>query len=266
MIRWEKYIHLAKDYLFLFLLLSLSTMLIFQNNSRQVVWLRAGAAEVIARFENVASKIYQYRVLKQENEILRHRLALLAFENSLMKEAYLENDRLRNLLGFKRKSKFDLVPVRIISRSQQGFSSALVIDMGSNDHLRKNMPVLTSDGLLGRIAAVSPNYAVVQTINDINFRVSAMIQRSRVQGVVSPLQNGRLALNYVPVFSDVKVGDVVITSGVSEIYPKGIEVGIVVRIESPPSGLFKVIELVPSVEVSKQEEAFVVRTKPADRS
>jgi len=266
MLRWERYIHAVKDYLVLFLLLSFSTALISKNDSKQVTWMRAGVAEMVAELQNWASKIYQYRVLKQENELLRQRLAVLSFENSLMKEAYLENDRLRNMLGFKRRSKFDLIPVRIVSRAQQGFSSALLIDMGRRNGLRENMPVLTSDGLLGRIASVSEDFAVVQTIEDVNFRVSAMIQRSRIRGIVAPAENGHLMLQYVPVFSDVKVGDVVITSGVSEIYPKGIEIGIVIRIEAPPNALFKTVELVPSVEVSKQEEAFVVRNKPKNRS
>ncbi len=265
MIRWERYIHTLRDYVALFLLLSISTFFILENNNPQVVWMRSNVLSFMGVMQNWASSIYEYRALKAENEILRHRLALLSFENNLMKEAYLENDRLHKLLGFKRRSKFNLIPVRIIARSHQGFSSAFVIDVGIGGGVEKNMPVLTSEGLIGRVAIASGNTSVVQAIDDINFRVSAMIQRSRVNGIILPKTNGLFQLEYVPLLADVKLGDVVITSGVSEIYPKGIEIGIVSRIEAPPNALFKTIDVIPSVDLTNLEEAFVVRKNHSER-
>lgn len=208
------------------------------------------------------TSVYQYRTLKEENELIRKRLAALSYENSLMKEAYLENDRLRQMLDFEKKSSFDLIPASIIVQNYQGFSHAILLAIGESDGVEAGMPVLASKGLVGRVVDVSAHNSVVQVLDDINFRIGALIQRTRITGIAQNTDRNKLILNYVPITEDVKLGDVIITSGNSAIYPKGIEIGFVSKIEEPPAALFKVIEITPSVNLNNLEESFIIRNQP----
>lgn len=259
MIRWEKYLYSIRDYLVLFSLLVFSYLLILHNDEPQIQWIRSKVLQIVGFWENSLNGLYQYRTLKAENEILRQRLALLSYDNTLYKEAFLENDRLRKLLNFKRKSRFDLIPVSIIRQNYQGFSHSFFLDVGTRDGVKVNMPVVSSEGLIGRVVIASTTSSVAQVLDDINFRVSGIVQRSRIAGIVRPDKEFDLIFDYVPVLADVVVGDVIITSGYSDIYPKGIEIGMITRIKVPEHGLFKVIHITPSVDLSNVEEAFVIR-------
>jgi rod shape-determining protein MreC len=258
MICWERYTHNLRDYGTLFLLLAISILLIINNNAPQTSWVRANVLNVMGIWGNWLSSISQYGSLKQENESLRNRMAELSYENSLMKEAYLENDRLRRMLDFKNKSRYDLIPASIVVRNYEGFSHAFLLDAGKADGVLPNMPVLASEGLVGRVVSVTNYNTVVQVLDDLSYRVGAMIQRSRLTGIAQSVDGSKIILNYIKITDDVKVGDVVITSG-SAIYPKGIEIGIVTKVEAPPAALFKDIEVEPSVNLEKLEVAFIIK-------
>lgn len=258
MIRWEKYSHRVRDYLTLMALLAISLIMISNNDSPQVAWMRSNVLNVFGIWGNWMRSLTEYGDLKSENQELRRQLARMAFENSLMQEAYLENDRLRSLLDFKDKSTFNLVPATIVVRNYTGYSHALLLDVGTSSGVAVNMPVLAAEGLVGRIVQVGSYNAIVQVLDDINFRVGAMIQRSRVPGVVQNASADRIILNYVSPTADVKLGDVVITSGNSTIYPKGIELGLVSEVDSPPTAMFKTVVITPFVDLQKLEEAFIL--------
>ena len=264
LIRWERILYAIRDYIFLFVLVAFSFVMIMNNNRPQVNWMRANVLGWIGTWQGWMSSIYQYRALKAENEILRDRLALFSYENGLLKEAYLENDRLRKMLDFRQQSEFKLATVSIIRRSYQGFSHALHINVGSQNGVKTNMPVVASEGLVGKIVIVSRNSSVVQVYDDVNFRVSTIVQRSRVTGILSPGENQTLQLEYVPIHADVKEGDVIVTSGYSEFYPKGIEIGTISKIESEVAGLFRIIYVTPSVDLLKLEDAFVILNRPTE--
>ena len=262
MIRWERYTNSFRDYIILFTLLSVSLFFIMNNDAPQTSWLRANVLNVMGVWGNWLSSIYQYRGLREQNEILRDRMAQLSYENSRMKEAFLENDRLRRLLNFKNRSSFELIPASIVVRDYEGFSHAFLLDAGKDEGVLPNMPVLASKGLVGRVVSTGDHNAVVQVLDDINFRVGAMVQRSRVTGVAQNIENKKIIMNYVPLTDDIRFGDVVITSGNSTIYPKGIEIGIVNRVEERPAALFQVIEITPSVDLENLEEAFIIKNEP----
>ena len=258
MIRWEKFIFSVRDYFILTVWLIISFLFILANDTPQIQWMRSKVLGLYGLWQNSISSVYQYRVLKFENDVLRERLALLSFENSLMKDALLENDRLRDLLEFKRGSEYKLVPVSLIRKNSQGFSHSFYINVGSNDGIDKNMPVVSSEGLVGRVVSSSEDASIIQAIDDINIRISAMIQRSRLSGILRPDENSNLQLDYLTVRADVKEGDVVVTSGYSDIYPKGIEIGYVSKIDTIKAEFFKNIHIKTSVDLMNLEEAFVI--------
>ena len=258
MIRWEKYIYSVKDYIILTVWLTISFILVLNNEKPQIQWIRSKVLSIYGLWQNSVSSVYQYRVMRLENDVLRERLALLSYENSLMKEALLENHRLKKLLVFERNTKYDLIPASIIRRNYQGFSHVFFINVGSDDGVQENMPVVSSEGLIGKVFSKSGESSIVQVLDDINFRVSAMIQRSRVTGMVRPDEYLNLQLDYLVLRTDVKVGDVVVTSGYSNIYPKGIEIGYVSKIDTIKAELFKLIHIQPSVDLTNLEEAFVI--------
>lgn len=223
--------------------------------------MRARVLNVFGVWGNWMNSISEYHDLKSENETLRRRLSEMSFENSRMKEAYLENDRLRSLLSFKERSGFTLIPAKIVVQNHEGFSHAFLLDVGSDDGVAPGMPVLAGDGLVGRTVSTGKHNSVAQVLDDINYRVGAMIQRSRVTGVAQNVDASRIILNYVQLTADVKLGDVVITSGNNSLYPKGIEIGLVSEVDSPPTALFKSITISPFVDLQKLEEAFVLTSR-----
>jgi len=200
--------------------------------------------------------------LRSEVEELRGRVAQLAYENALMKEAYLENFRLRRLLNFKERSPYRLIPAEVTGKNYEGFSHALILNVGRVEGVEKDLPVVTDKGLVGRVVVVGHTYSVVQLLSDINFRVSALVQRSRVVGVVAPQSDGGFKLLYVPLGSDVRRGDVLVTSGYSEIFPQGLKIGVVTEVFHPESSLFEEIFVQPAEDLEKLEEVFLLKPHP----
>ncbi|HDL78144.1 MAG TPA: rod shape-determining protein MreC [Bacteroidetes bacterium] len=261
MLRWETHLHQLRDYILLFLLLSFSLILINLNSNPQVRWLHGFSLNLIGNLQNTMHFWGKVRQLENENDELRSRVADLTYKNSLMQEAYLSNIRLRNLLKYKKSSSFKLVTAVVIGQNYHGFSHALLINSGKKQGLEEKLPVLSSDGLVGKIALIGSHYAVVQPLDDVNFRVSAMIQRNRVVGIFTPGKSGKYFLNYVPIQSNVKKGDVVVTSGYSNVFPKGIKIGVVTQVGAAKNKLFKKIEVTPGVQTERVENVFVVLKK-----
>lgn len=261
MFRWETQLHQSRDYVLLFLLLSISLIIMNSNSNSQMRWLHGVSINIIGSLQHNLRVGGRIRRLEKENEMLRSQMADLAFENSMMKEAYLSNIRLKKLLKYKKSISYKLVTAVVTGQSYEGFSHALIISGGKKDGLQGKLPVVTAEGLVGKIALLGENYAVVQPLDDVNFRVSAMTQRSRIVGIFSPGMMGKFFLNDVPSQADVKKGDVIITSGYSDIFPKGIKIGVVSQVESRRGTLFKTVEVIPAVQTGNVEDVFVILKK-----
>ncbi len=254
-----------RDHLVLGLVILASTALMFSNDRSQVWAVRAGLIELYGMVGKGVSWYQELWDLRQENRRLRRIDTTLLLENSRLREAYLENQRLRALLGFKSRSKLKLIPARVIGRQANGLIQAIVLDAGQADGLRRNMPLVTAQGLVGRVYEVTNHKALAQILPDRNFKVSARIQRSRVTGILTWAGGRRYLLREVPLRSDVRVGDVVITSGYSSIYPAGIKIGVVTSVRSKRSGLFMDVEVTPEVDFTTLEEVCAIRPMPPER-
>ena len=196
--------------------------------------------------------------VQPENRELKKSLDLLTEKTVQMKELELENERLRQLLSLKERSSAKLVSAEIIARDAIGWPKTVVINKGSRDLIEKDQAVVTHKGVVGRCIDVAQNVSRVLLITDINSSVDALVQRTRSRGIAEGRGTSLCALNYVSNTEDVTVGDLVVTAGLCGIFPKGLPIGKVSRIETNNFGLFQKIELEPSVDLNKLEEVCII--------
>lgn len=192
------------------------------------------------------------------NERLKQELGFLRQKVSNLEDAYLENIRLKNLLSFKRESTYKLIASRVVGRSIDNWSSMVMIDKGKYHGIKDGMIVISYAGLIGRIAETSGFASKIMLINDSSLGVSAMVQRSRQEGLVSGGLGNLLFMRYLPKDADIKVSDKIVTSGLTATYPKGLLIGTVVDIEEEFSGLTQYAVIKPAVELSSIEEVLVI--------
>jgi rod shape-determining protein MreC len=189
----------------------------------------------------------------------------MAIETDLLKrklvdaeEARIENARLRELLNLKKSSPYKVISAGVIGRSPSSWASSLIIDKGSANGIRKGYVCLGFLGLIGRVVEVSVSTSTVMLINDPNLCVSSLIQRSRQEGLVCGSLGGVLLMKYLTKDSDVKVSDTVLTSGLTDVFPKAIVVGTVIEVRDEMSGLSRYAVVRPAVNLSSVEEILVI--------
>ena len=193
-----------------------------------------------------------------ENERLNKEIALLKYKFNGLNEIYLENTRLKNSLSFKQKSSLRVIAARVIIRPADNWSSGLIIDKGSSQGIRKGLAVATYLGLAGRIVETTGSTAKVMLLNDPSLGVSALVQRSRQEGLVCGTLGANLIMKYLPEDADIKLEDTIISSGLNATYPKGLLIGTVVDIGRDFSGLSRFAVVKPAVELSNIEEVLVI--------
>ena len=199
--------------------------------------------------------------LRFENQVLREQNLRLFLELMELREARLENVRLYGLLDFKTRgvAAEGFIAGRVIARDPDRIANTILIDVGRKDGVRDRMPVLTADGLVGRVLDVHEGTAVVQLLLDRNCRVSAVVQQSgRAQGIVV-YENGIFYLKYVSIRFAIQEGDIVVSSGLGGIFPKGLFVGRVSELREGERGLFREIILEAGVNFANLEEVFVLK-------
>lgn len=192
------------------------------------------------------------------NEALEREAGFLRNKINSTNELYLENQRLKENLAFKQKSSLKLIPARVIVRSVDSWSSSVIIDKGSYHGIRPGMGVITYLGLAGRIMDLTSSTSRVMLLSDPSLGVSSLIQRSRQEGLVSGTLGNNLIMKYLPEEADIKNGDIVISSGLNGIYPKGILIGKIIESVREFSGLSRYAIIEPVVNFSNLEEILVV--------
>jgi rod shape-determining protein MreC len=194
---------------------------------------------------------------EQENRQLKEEIDRLRIENGVTSELLLENNRLREMLNFSKLQPPSTIAVQIIGKELSPASSTVTINKGSNDQIQKDMAVITADGVVGRVQAVLPGTSKVFLLTDPGSTVAVMVQRNREEGLLE----GKLvncALKYVSYYADIQEGDLVVTSGLDGIYPKGLAVGTVTKVVKQEAVAFQTVVVEPAVRFSRLEEALVL--------
>ncbi|MEX0685869.1 MAG: rod shape-determining protein MreC [Balneolales bacterium] len=223
--------------------------------------IRKVAITAFSYLEEPLSNIRVYRTALQTNRQLHEQNIVLLDELSRLRSAREQNIELKKLLDLKENSTYEMLPVKIVGKNLTGINNFLTINAGSNDSLKIGMPLIHPNGLVGRVIAVSANYAQIMPYLNPLFRVSARIQKTRAYGVVSwETQNiEELVMNYVPQTIPVEIGSIVETSGYSHEYPVNIPIGQVVRTEPEPGMQTQRIYLIPFVSLNEIAEASVIK-------
>ncbi len=209
---------------------------------------------IVSAFQNY---IYLLRT-RQDNLSLIEENRKLLNEIASLRETQQENLRLRKLLRFEEKFNSQSIVARVIAKDVSTEFRAIRINRGENAGIRRNMAVVTNEGVVGRILRTTPTTSDIVTIMDSNSAVDAIDERSRARGVVEGMTDESCQLRYVLRTDDIQPGDVLISSGLGGIFPKGIPVGIVSKVNRKPFGISQDVEVKPSVDFVKLEEVLVL--------
>lgn len=209
---------------------------------------------------NTPSALFSLRDLTQQNIKLKRELKKLKAEVMVLEDKGRESNRLRRALNFKTSlnMNFKLLPAQIVGKSPTPLFSILQINKGSRAGVKKNQPVISVRGLVGRVVEVAPFSAKVLSLIDTESSVASVSQRSRDFGLLRGNGLNKLSLRYVAAGGDIKVGDKILTSPVSNYFPAGLLLGTVVKASKREHDLFYHIEVQPAVDFSRLEEVFVL--------
>ena len=196
--------------------------------------------------------------LEDENRRLRHESAVLNDQINRYREGYLEGIRLRKLLNIKDDFKHRAVVARVIDNDRTTLFKTLLINKGTADGLRVGLPVLADRGVVGRIIESSWHASRVLLMIDDNSNIDALIQRSRAQGILQGAGSAGCNLKYISRAEDVQTGDVLLSSGLAGVFPKGLLLGVVTGASRREGGLFQKIDVSPAVDFSKLEEVLAL--------
>lgn len=254
----------AKDYIITAFILVIALSLMISRHQGGIDSLRKVSMTTLSLLEEPLSNIRVYRQALNTNNYLQRQNILLQDELSRLRSIEKENEELRALLGYKQRSSFDLIPVSIVGKQLSGRNNVLTIDAGTNEGLEEGMPLVTSDGLIGKIILAGKYYSQVMPYYNSLFRVSAQVQLNQANGIVSwpGEQYGELVMNFVPKTINVDSGFVVETSGSSNQFPGGIPIGRVTRTVPEPGKETQQIFLEPNVMLADVAQGFVVKFKP----
>jgi rod shape-determining protein MreC len=196
--------------------------------------------------------------LEEDNRDLKNKIAGLQAELILYKEGYQEAQRLQKLLSLQDDYQYNFIAARVIGKEQAALSKTLWINKGSAHGLKPGMPVLVPPGLIGKLTDVSWHNSKVLLLIDENSNVDVLIQRTRVQGIVRGAGSRGCIVKYMSKIQDVKEGDIVVSSGMSNVFPKGLLIGKVSHVDYLETGLFLKIRVAPFVDFATLEEVMVL--------
>ncbi|MDD4091838.1 MAG: rod shape-determining protein MreC [Smithellaceae bacterium] len=196
--------------------------------------------------------------LEEENRKLKGAIGELQAQLTLYRQGYLESRRLQTLLSLTEREPYRFIAARVIGREQAALAKTLWIDKGEAHGLKPGMPVMAPPGLIGRLTNVSRHSAKVQLLIDEGSNVDVLVERTRQQGMLRGAGSRGCVVRYISKIQDVREGDVILTSGLSNIFPKGLLVGKVVHADRSDAGMFLNIRVSPFADFTSLEEVLVL--------
>jgi rod shape-determining protein MreC len=217
---------------------------------RGLVWVQSGVGDVWHNY-------FYLRGVRAENRQLREQIEQMRLEQVRLTEDAAQAHRLQTLLAFKEQYISKTVAAQVIGTSGSDLSRVIYIDKGEDAGIRRDMAVMTADGIVGKVLLVYPSVSQVLLIDDQSSGVGVILEKSRLQGVLRGTANGEVVLERVMSDEQVPVGEAVLTSGGDQIFPKGLQVGTVTKVGNGKD-LFLNIKIRPAADLSKLEEVLVL--------
>lgn len=247
-----------------FLLLPAQTQGVFQQLGDPIGWLVSWPLRAAAGVQEGIANLWRGYValqgLEEENRQLRKEIEHLQGQNSQLREAAAATERLTALLEFKAQAAPTMVAAQVIGRDTGNWYRALILNKGESDGIRPDMGVITPGGVVGRVVKVTAATSVVLLVTDPNNAIAGLIQRTRDEGIVEGTTEGLARLKYIPLLSNVRNGDRVVTSGLVGGFPRGLAIGTITKIDKEEGALFQSAELAPDVDATRVEEVLVIQS------
>jgi rod shape-determining protein MreC len=196
--------------------------------------------------------------VRRENSRLQQQVEALQGQLHRYQEAYLQQQRLQEVLDFRASTFPKALAAEVVGIDPSQWAEAITINKGQKHGVQKDVAIVTPHGLVGRTIEVAPRYAAVLLITDRRSAVDALVQRTRARGIVVGKSRRLTELRYVDFHEDIRVGDQIISSGLGDVYPKGLLIGTVSSVRAKPYGLFHEVEVQPAVDLAKLEEVLVL--------
>ena len=204
--------------------------------------------------------------LHGQNQALTDELTRMKLEHIRLKEIAAAAERYHELFDFQQHCPFPTVVAQVIGRDPTNWHRSIVIAKGERDGVIAGLGVITPLGVVGRVLTVNRTFSIVQLILDRDNAITALVQRTRDEGIIQGAENGQAMMKYLPPLSSVETGDVVVTSGLDDRFPKGMVIGIVNQVEKKTATPFKSATLTLHADFSKLEEVVVLlATTPLDK-
>ncbi|MCF8113430.1 MAG: rod shape-determining protein MreC [Desulfotignum sp.] len=195
----------------------------------------------------------------KENEILKNELSYAQQIKNQNQELVRENARLKKFVNFTTSLPGTYVAARVIARDPSPWFKTIIIDKGEKQGLEKNAPVLVPEGIVGQIIKVSPDFSKVLLITDRNSAVDALVQNTRARGMVKGGDGDFCVFVYALRKEDIHPGETIVSSGLDQVFPKGLEIGRILDVKKEHAQLFQEIIIQTSVDFDKLEEVLVYK-------
>ena len=240
----------SKDIIFFLFAILISLSIFFSNKSTYVQKVEAKIIDLIAFIYYPKNWYNDILLVKSKNELLNQKVTQLKLLNAKLQNYKNENDKLKKMLNFKESySRLSLKPANKVNHNYSSIFS-IIINVGSNDEINKNQAVLDMNGLVGKTISIGKNGSKVQLITDKNYAVSVKIGKDMFISTFKPL-HGRIGyLEGVIKSLKLEKGEIIYTSGVSEIYPSDIPVGKIISFKKNPDKLYQdvIVEVLADIE------------------
>jgi rod shape-determining protein MreC len=237
----------------------LSLLLVFNNATVNGLVSQVVLSVFYYPFATVKNSIVELSSVNEENKRLRQALVEASVRLSSLEESNRENSRLRSVLGFEPPPGYSLMPAQVLSVSGERIPLSATINRGSTDSVYLDQPVINQQGLIGRVSAVMPDFATVQLLTDPVNRVAVRVADSREMGIARFTTRVGMILDNFPIQGDIKINDRILSSGLGGVYPPGLLVGQVSRVERPAESPFCEVWIDAIANFNSLEEMFLLR-------
>ena len=247
-----------KDHLLFVLLVLFSFNILLNNDSPNTLLVRAKFLDSFSFISSPSMWLKTIVQLEEETQLLREKNLQLSLQSEEMIRSYEENINLKNLLDYKKDSNFNLVAAKVLNMGSSSNLSSITINVGLNENIEINQPVIIPEGVIGKTILVGKSTSLVQLITDVNYRASVRIFPSGSIGILRYLRDDICEVREIQKNAEIKLGDAVLTSGFSDIYPSNLKIGNVIEIQDEISSFQKIVKVRVSSNIGSLLNVFVV--------